>query len=183
MHGGAFEAWGDFAQFQWSVEDICEDGGQLVSTGFQTSWCDTVWAWCFFPFLLLEDLAHLVFADLNCTCGGEGGCWRCFVVVWRGVQGGCGVFFQTCSRTRSDHLPVVDSPQCWRMVSCSWWSLSDLSTLMLSHWNRIVSLFFQNKKYFYYFIGYLMNSAKCNNEVYGSFLLQTQRPLHTWYSL
>ncbi len=110
------------------------------------------------------------------ACVGERG------VVWRGVQGGCGVFFQTCSRTRSDHLPVVDSPQCWRMVSCSWWSLSDLSTLILSHWNRIESLFFQNKKYFYYFIGYLMNSAKCNNEVYGSFL-HSQRPLHTWYSL
>ncbi len=37
------------------------------------------------------------------------------MVVWRGVQGGCGVFFQTCNRTHSDHLPVVDSPQC-----CGW---------------------------------------------------------------
>ncbi len=27
---------GDYAQLQWSVEDLCEDGGQLVSTGFQT---------------------------------------------------------------------------------------------------------------------------------------------------
>ncbi len=25
--GGAFEAWGDFAQLPWSVEDLCEDGG------------------------------------------------------------------------------------------------------------------------------------------------------------
>ncbi len=26
------------------------------------------------------------------------------MVVWIGVQGGCGVFFQTCSRTHSGHL-------------------------------------------------------------------------------
>ncbi len=37
----------------------------------------TVWVWCFFHFLLPEDLAQPVFADLNCRCGGEGGCWRC----------------------------------------------------------------------------------------------------------
>ncbi len=35
------------------------------------------------------------------------------MVVRRGVQSGCGVFFQTCSRTHSDRLPVVDCPQCW----------------------------------------------------------------------
>ncbi len=29
------------------------------------------------------------------------------------------VFFQTCNRTNSDRLPVVDSPQCWGMVSCN----------------------------------------------------------------
>ncbi len=38
------------------------------------------------------------------------------MVVWRGVQSGCGMFFQTCSRTHSDHLPVVDSPQCCSFV-------------------------------------------------------------------
>ncbi len=48
------------------------------------------------------------------------------MVVWRGVQGGCGVFFQTCNRTHSDCLLVVDSPQCWGMASCSWLSLLDL---------------------------------------------------------
>ncbi len=42
------------------------------------------------------------------------------MVVWRGVQGGCVFFFQTCSRTHSGRLPVVDSPECWGMVSCSW---------------------------------------------------------------
>ncbi len=63
------------------------------------------------------------------------------MVVWRGVQGGCGVFFQTCNRARSNRLPVVDSPQCWEMVSCSWLSLSDLSTLVLSlEENWILSL-------------------------------------------
>ncbi len=93
-----------------------------------------------FPFLLLEYLAHFVFADLNCRCGGWGG-------VTGGVNGGvewCGVFFQTCSRTHSYRLPVVDSPPCWGMVSCSWLSLSDLSTLMLSHWKRIGSLAYRN---------------------------------------
>ncbi len=62
------------------------------------------------------------------------------MVVWRGVQSGCGVFFQICNRTHSDCLPVVDYAQCWGMVSSSWLSLSDLSTLMLSHWKRIGSL-------------------------------------------
>ncbi len=32
--GGAFEAWGEFTQLQWSAEYLYEDGGQLVSTGF-----------------------------------------------------------------------------------------------------------------------------------------------------
>ncbi len=30
------------------------------------------------------------------------------------------VFFQTCNRTHSNRLPVVDSPECWGMVSCNW---------------------------------------------------------------
>ncbi len=42
------------------------------------------------------------------------------MVVWRGVQGGCGLFFQTNSKTHSDRLAVVDSPQCWGVVSCNW---------------------------------------------------------------
>ncbi len=37
------------------------------------------------------------------------------MVVWRGVQGGCGLFFRICNRTHSDCQPVVDSPQCWGM--------------------------------------------------------------------
>ncbi len=32
--GGAFEAAGNFAQLQRSVEVLCKDGGQLVSTDF-----------------------------------------------------------------------------------------------------------------------------------------------------
>ncbi len=97
-----------------------------------------------FPFLLPEDLAHLVFTDMNCRCRGEG-LLEVLMVVWRGVQSECGLFFQTCNRTHSDCLPVVDSPQCWGMVSCSWLSLSDLSTLKLSHWKRIGSLACQVK--------------------------------------
>ncbi len=35
---------------------------------------------------------------------------KALIVVWRGVQSGCGVFFfQICSRTHSDCLPFVDS--------------------------------------------------------------------------
>ncbi len=30
---------------------------------------------------------------------------------------GVGFIFQSCSRTHSDRLPGVDSPQCWGMVS------------------------------------------------------------------
>ncbi len=51
--------------------------------------------------------------------GGMGGLQEVLMVVWRGVQGGCGVFFQTYSKSHSDRLLVVDSPQCWGMVSCN----------------------------------------------------------------
>ncbi len=61
--------------------------------------------WCLSSLVLSEDLAHVIFTELNCRCGGDGGCM---------------VFFQTCNKTRSDRLPVVDSPQCWGMVSCNW---------------------------------------------------------------
>ncbi len=44
---------------------------------FRLGSCNTIRAWCFISLLHPEDLAHLVFADLNCRCGGEGGCWRC----------------------------------------------------------------------------------------------------------
>ncbi len=52
--------------------------------------------------------------------------------------------FQTCNRTHSDCLPVVDSPQCWGMVSCKWWCLSYLSTLKQNHWKRFGSLAYRN---------------------------------------
>ncbi len=35
MNGGAFDAAGNFAQLQRSVEDLCKDGRQLVSRPFQ----------------------------------------------------------------------------------------------------------------------------------------------------
>ncbi len=41
------------------------------------------------------------------------GLLKVLMVVWRCVQGGCGVFFQTCNRINSDRLPVVGSPRCW----------------------------------------------------------------------
>ncbi len=73
---------------------------------------------------------------------GRGGLLEVLMVVWRGVQGGCGVFFQICNRNHSDCLPVVDSPQCWGMVSCNWWFRSYLSTLKQNHWKIIGSLAF-----------------------------------------
>ncbi len=79
---------------------------------------------------------------------GRGGLLEVLMVVWRAVQSGCGLYFQTCNRTHSDRLPVVDSPQRWGMVSCSWLSLSDLSTLMLSHWKRIGSLAYRSNSSF-----------------------------------
>ncbi len=45
-----------------------------VKMGASWSAQDFRLAWCFFPFLLPEDLAHLVFADLNCRCGGKEDC-------------------------------------------------------------------------------------------------------------
>ncbi len=74
-----------------------------------------------------------------------GGLLEVLTVVWRGVLSGCGVFFfQICKITHSDCLPVVDSPQCWGIVSCSWLSLSDLSTLKQNHWKIICSLAYWN---------------------------------------
>ncbi len=30
------------------------------------------------------------------------------------------VFLKPATKTNSARLPVVDSPQCWGMVSCNW---------------------------------------------------------------
>ncbi len=128
--GGAFEAGRDFTQLQWSVEDLCEDGGQLVSTGFQTGWCHTVWAWCLSCSFWRPGAHHLHWYGVQVW-----GRWGLLEVLM--------VFFQTCNRTHSDRLPVVDSPQCWGMVSCSW-CLSDLSTLKPCHWKRTGSLAYRN---------------------------------------
>jgi len=49
----------------WSAQDFRQTGVTQSGPG------------AFFPFLLPEDLAHLILADLNCRCGGEGGSRRC----------------------------------------------------------------------------------------------------------
>ncbi len=49
----------------WSAQDFIQAGVIRSGPG------------AFSLFLLPEDLAHLVFADLNCRCGREGDCWRC----------------------------------------------------------------------------------------------------------
>ncbi len=58
----------------WSVQDFRQVG--VTPSG------------AFFPFLLQEDLAHLVFADLKLQVWGRGGLLEVLMVVWRGVQGG-----------------------------------------------------------------------------------------------
>ncbi len=95
-----------------SSSDLLKICGKMVSSwSAQVLWQagDTVWAWCFPSFVLFEDLAHVIFAYLQCRCGGGGG-----------GAGGVNGVFQTCNRTHSDRLPVVDSPECWGMVSCNW---------------------------------------------------------------
>ncbi len=86
----------------WSAQDFRQTGVLLV----------------LFSFLLPEALAHLVFADLNWKWGGgvAGGVTGCVERCSERVRG----VFQTCSRTHSVSLPVVDSPQCWGLVSCGW---------------------------------------------------------------
>ncbi len=123
----AFEAWGNFTQLQWSVEDLCEDGNQLVThrLGLVASFSCSFWR---------PSVRYHILSAVHLW--GRAGCWRC---EW--------CFFQTCSRTRSDRLPVVDSPQCWGMVSCNWWCLSYLSSLKHSRWKIICFLAFQNNSY------------------------------------
>ncbi len=85
---------GDFVQFQWSVEDLCEDGGQLVSTGFQTDWFNTVWAGAFFLFCFWKtwhtssSLIWIAGVGERGVARGVNGCVeRCSEQVW-------GVFFK-----------------------------------------------------------------------------------------
>ncbi len=54
--------------------EICVKMGVSWSAqDFRQTRCNTIWDWFFYPFLLPEDLAHIVFTDLKCRCGGEGG--------------------------------------------------------------------------------------------------------------
>ncbi len=52
--------------------------GQLVSTGVQTHWCNTIWTWC---------------TSSSLIRGAGVGFLEVLMVVWRFVQSGCGVFF------------------------------------------------------------------------------------------
>ncbi len=60
-------------------------GASWSAQDFRQAGVNTVWAWCFFPFLLPEDLAYLMFTDLNCRCGE------------RGVAGGVNGCVERCS--------------------------------------------------------------------------------------
>ncbi len=131
-NGGAEYAWGDFAQFQWSVEDLCEDGASWSAQDFRQTGVTQSGPGAFLLFCFRKSwrtsssLIWIAGVGERLVAGGVDGCVeRCSGRVW--------FFFQTYSRTHSDHLPVVDSPQCWGMVSYSWLSLSDISTLILSH--------------------------------------------------
>ncbi len=84
------------------------------------------------------------------------GTWMTLMMVSGGRAGGfllkstiisTVLYFQTCNRTHSDHLPVVDSPQGWGMVSCICLSLSDLSTLKQNQWKIIGSSAYLNNSF------------------------------------
>ncbi len=123
---------------------VVKMGGQLVSTGFQTGWCDTSLGLVLFSYSAPRRPGAHPLHWSEVQVWGRGGLLEVLMVVWRGVQGGCGVYIQICNRTHSDCLPVVDSPQCWGMVSCNWWCLPYLSTLKQNHWKRIGSLAYRN---------------------------------------
>lgn len=106
---------------------LLEDGGQLFSTGVQTGWCHTIWAWCLSSLVLSEDLTHIIFTDLKHRRG-RGGLQEVLMVVWRDGQSVCTVLdgqngcgeFQIYSKTHPGLQQVIESPQCRGMVSCSW---------------------------------------------------------------
>lgn len=82
-----------FTLFQWSVEDLCEDGTQLVSTGFQIGWCHAIWAWSFPSLFFQKDLVNIIFIYLEYR-GEE----RVVVRVDNGgVESGSGVWRETGS--------------------------------------------------------------------------------------
>ncbi len=126
-HEGTSHSSGDLLKIfvkmgaSWSAQDFRQTGVRPSGPG---------------AFLLLIILKTLrTSSSLICSAG----------VGEMGVAGGVNhVFFQTCNRTHSDRLPVVDYPQYWRMVSCNWWCISYLSTLKQNHWKRILSLACQN---------------------------------------
>ncbi len=63
--------------------------------------------------LNLQSVSRLVTVlDEAHTCG--------VVLTERSFEVQSFMFFKTCNKTHSDRLPVVESPLCWGMVSCSW---------------------------------------------------------------
>ncbi len=87
----------------------------MLSTGFQTDWRHTVWAWwCLLLFFLetWRTSSSLIFSAGVGERGVAGG-----VNGWMRCSGGVLGVFQNCSRAHSDCLPVADSPQCWGMAS------------------------------------------------------------------
>ncbi len=108
--------WGPAGQHRFSGRQVTNHLGLVPSFS------------CFFFFFFY--LAHVIFSYLlivQCRRGGLQEVWM--------------VYFQTCNRIHSDHLPDVDSPECWGMVSCNWWCLS---TLKQNHWKRMCFLACQN---------------------------------------
>ncbi len=91
----------------WSAQVLRQAGDTLSGPG---------------DFLLLFSLKTWRTSSLLIFSAGvwRGGLLEVLMDVWRGVQCGCGVFFQTYSKTHSNHLSVVDSPEYWGMVSCNW---------------------------------------------------------------
>ncbi len=129
--GGAFEAWGkqQAPVICWRSVWRWEPAGQHRFLGRLVTHRHGLPG----AFLLLFFLkTWRASSSLICSAG----------VGERGVAGGENGFF--FSRAHLVRLPVVDSPQCWGMVSCNWWCLPYLSTPKQNHWKIICSLAFQN---------------------------------------
>ncbi len=118
--GGAFEARGDFTQLQWSVEDLCEDGGSWSAQDFRQTGVTPSGPGAFLLFFFLKTLCRS--SSLICSAG----------VGDRRVAGGVNGVQIVCQ------LLILHSAGGW------WWCLSYLSTLKQNHWKMICSLAYQN---------------------------------------
>ncbi len=86
-----------FAQLQRSVEYLCKDRGQLVSTDFKSGRWNTVWSWSFPRFCFLKMVTSSTQTLSAGRMVGKGG--------MRGGGGGGGGVCE-CVKCRSEHVQI-----------------------------------------------------------------------------